>query len=1243
MAEPELSMQELIRRRRRVGFIARRAELASFRVNFEVPPGDERHRFLFHVHGLAGVGKTSLLKEMADVAREFDALTALVDEAVGSVPETLSELCSQFARQGHRMKDLERRLAVHRERRHEAELAAAAQDPTAPLTPSVGSATAVRAGLVGLGLVPGLGPFTTAADPDQLALGADKVRAVVSARLGNQDDVQLVMSPEKVLTPILLRELSDIAASVPWAVLFFDTYERTGPFLDAWLHELMTTGRHGVLPSNVVVVTAGQRPLDLARWGADAAVLETMPLDPFTDDEARALLAAKDVTDEPLVAKILNVTGGLPVLVSMLANGRPTSLEDIGDPSTAAATLFLKWEREDRRDVALACALPRRLDADVFRAAVDCADDEADALYGWLRGLPFVSDRAGRVQYHEVVRQQLLCLLRQRSPREWARRHTRLAEVFAEWRAEAEEPLAHRYRWCDWRWFDQRWRELRTAESYHRLCVAPKGALAETLRLAVEAIDRGSEADVRTWARMLVEAGEDTEAATVAQWGRDLLAACHEGGVAGALDLLLVRAELDARTQGVVRALRGQGLRRTHQYKESLAEFDRAIELGVGLPRAYSGRGYTKLYLGRDADALADFDRALELDADDVPALTMRAEALWFLEKPSEALQEVERALDLAPPPSEALEIRGVLLYELGRYEDALDTFGRLSSEDDRTRSQTSEDRARIQRQLGGDTEEWSHRDAGVVLAPILAQLVGERALHMRSEGRYAEAMAECVRALRFGGSSAFAHWNSGCSHRELGAVDRALQDYARALELQPGSQAVLTDRAELLAGQRRLEEALADVDAAIAGGPNEIRPLWAKGNILQDASRIGEALESYEQALRIDARRPGPHGERGVCLFRLGRHEEALAAFDRALELKPSLVWALLRRAEVLRALGEQERAMADWDRAVELAPTSARAVWERGEAHRLAGHYADALRDCDRVLELDDAYVPAHGGRGDALCQLGRYDEALAALSRALELEPDYAWAWRRRAEVHQELVMPDQAARDADRAIELAPAFALAFATRATVMVSAGLLDQALADLSRYEEMADDHGWAAQKRAWIHLLRGQAEAALVELRAKQGLGVEPDGEDLYLCCVALRMVGQLAASVTVAGWLTVLERDAGEYEQAVAVGCHEGASAARPLWRAWGSAGRVADPGDEAIVAAGLAEWSRLDSCLSDVLAARRPWDRIAQLVIELHSIAAAPGADRTRLAPRIARVEQARDAMQARFAAECARKQ
>ena len=129
MAQAQPSMQELIARRKRAGFVGRRAEIDRFRANFDLPPDDERHSFVFHIHGVAGVGKSSLLRELESVAAGRGAVTATTDETVSGVPGTMAAISAQFARQGIELKALDKALAAYRQRRHEAETASAVPDP----------------------------------------------------------------------------------------------------------------------------------------------------------------------------------------------------------------------------------------------------------------------------------------------------------------------------------------------------------------------------------------------------------------------------------------------------------------------------------------------------------------------------------------------------------------------------------------------------------------------------------------------------------------------------------------------------------------------------------------------------------------------------------------------------------------------------------------------------------------------------------------------------------------------------------------------------------------------------------------------------------------------------------------------------------------------------------------------------------------------------------------------------------
>ncbi|MGW1374801.1 tetratricopeptide repeat protein [Streptomyces sp. NPDC002446] len=970
MDRSRMSRQELIRLRRREGFVGRRGEIAVFRDNFARVVEDPAHQFLFHVHGQAGVGKTSLIRQFENTAREQGAPTAYIDEAVHGVPDAMAAVSGQLAAQGRPLKAFDKLFTAYRERRHEVEAAVVAAEEQSSVAvepgdsrgpaPSPGSVIAAQAGLAGLGLLPGVGAVTGALDPRQVARGAERLRGLLSARLRNHDDVQLVMSPLEVLTPVFVREMSAVADEVPWLALFFDTYERTGPLLDVWLRDVLVTDRYGPLAPNVVVTLAGQTALDRRCWADHLDCVAELGLDAFTEAEARQFLATRGVVDERVVEVILRLSGGLPVLVSTLAESRPRAAEAVDDPSDTAVERFLKWETDlVRREAALAAALPRHLDEDVFRAVVDTAAAE---LFGWLCGLPFVADRAGRWQYHEVVRTAMLRLQRRRSPQTWTARHRRLAEAARRHRSECAadaDPVRS--------WTDERWVEHRLRETYHALCADPQQALPSALADIVDAAEY-ERSVVRRVAESLRQAGEDAGADEVRGWGDRLAGELTEGGggLIAVLTALLARPGGEAAEQARIHRIRGGEYRKAEAWPQAFADYDRCLELAPHNVPALLGRGLTHRYMRAFERAAEDYVRALEITPDSVDAASQLGEVYRLMGRLEQAVTEFDRALSGRPRHAFTLASRAVCLRRLGHHEEAL---------------------AGLERAIEINAE--------------YAWAMAERGATYREMGRYDLALAEFDRALAINPGYIWAHARRGITLRVMGRYDEALAALGRACELQPEDPWVWGERCNTYLDMRRYEQALVEAERSLAADPAYAWAHRARGIALHALGRHEEALEALDRSLELDADRTGPaHEQRGLVLQTLGRAEEARLALSAALRLTPDSARALAARGETNLHTGRLSEALADYDRLIELAtqqppedteatasatvPASATApaptqvsasamasasafafaFAQRGKVHVLRGDDSRALADFDRAL--------AEGGPTTALLVL-------------------------------------------------------------------------------------------------------------------------------------------------------------------------------------------------------------------------------------------------------------------------------
>lgn len=151
-----------------------------------------------------------------------------------------------------------------------------------------------------------------------------------------------------------------------------------------------------------------------------------------------------------------------------------------------------------------------------------------------------------------------------------------------------------------------------------------------------------------------------------------------------------------------------------------------------------------------------------------------------------------------------------------------------------------------------------------------------------------------------------------------------------------------------------RLDEAIPELEAALAHDPDHHDAAFALGQAWTGLQQVDRAIEVYQGLIDREPDHTLALAEFGRLAWMRGRYADALAAYKRAVGLEPWNAIYQLNLGRVLAMLGRFEEAALVGERATALAPDDPDA-WEFFAAvMREAGRPADAAFGSRRVAEL-------------------------------------------------------------------------------------------------------------------------------------------------------------------------------------------------------------------------------------------------------------------------------------------------
>ncbi|MBV8168453.1 MAG: tetratricopeptide repeat protein [Alphaproteobacteria bacterium] len=253
---------------------------------------------------------------------------------------------------------------------------------------------------------------------------------------------------------------------------------------------------------------------------------------------------------------------------------------------------------------------------------------------------------------------------------------------------------------------------------------------------------------------------------------------------------------------------------------------------------------------------------------------------------------------------------------------------------------------------------------------------------------------------------------------------DVGIELLERAVRAAPESSQTAYHMALGLEAAERLDDAITELERAVALDPNHLHAVRKLGWLKQHKRDYAGAMKHLERALEIEPDDADTRIAISVCCIATRRYGAAAAQCYAILENDP-------KNIGVLRSLAYAQNADRD---------------------------YAGARRSLERALELEPDNRPARVDLGNVLKALGENQLAIEAYDAAIALDPDQAVPWAGKGIVYHAMGRLEECIECCEQALERDPTFSPGLNNLGLTLLTLGRIDVAI---KRFQKVVDEHG--------------------------------------------------------------------------------------------------------------------------------------------------------------------------------------
>jgi cellulose synthase operon protein C len=454
--------------------------------------------------------------------------------------------------------------------------------------------------------------------------------------------------------------------------------------------------------------------------------------------------------------------------------------------------------------------------------------------------------------------------------------------------------------------------------------------------------------------------------------------------------------------------LRANAMARLQDPDSALDEIQEALKLTPNDSRLLVTLGDVRELRGEPQDAEAAFRRAIEIDPKSVAAHLSLANFLWSSRRPEEAEQQIKHALSIEPNHILANRMMATLYRATKRTAEAEAPLKVMATRNPAAKFELAD------YYLGADREGEATK--------LLTELTADQASSARAETMLA--------ALDYG---------KGRTKEAHARLDKLLM---RA----PNDTTALVTKAQWLAREKKLDEALERAKAAVASDPQSAAAQFVLGAVLSQQSNNPDAIKAYTEALRLNPRLAAAQVELSRLNQQAGNTDAALRFAEEARQSAPNSIETRIALVRTLLLRGERDRAGAEITQLLGRYPNVGQVHALNGLLLTLRNNDASARAAFEKALTLSPGSAEALGGLIALDLKNKQIDSARQRIDTAIAQNPDRVELLSIGASVYERAGQPSRAEQLLRRAVTVDPNSLAGYTSLAQFYMRQRRLDEA-----------------------------------------------------------------------------------------------------------------------------------------------------------------------------------------------------